>query len=242
MKIKRYTGNPIIQPKDVKPSRPDFTVECVFNCGVTRFQYEVLLLMRVAEKPVNDDPDAVLIPWFNEASGKLEIKRFDKSMPGLDLRDTRFVLAPGERWLTSVSHFRIARSADGVRFSIDDAPAMTPANTYEMFGIEDPRITFIDGRYWINYSAISPVTGVTTCLASTADFSDGGTASYSRRTTRTSRSSPRRWAANTGPSTGPPPQNTKCATCGSPSPRTSFAGATTGSLWAPAPACGTTAG
>lgn len=172
MNVMRYPGNPIIEPKDVRPSRPDFTVECVFNCGVTRFHDEVLLLMRVAEKPVNDEADAVLIPWFNEASGKLEVKRFDKSMPGLDLRDTRFVLAPGERWLTSVSHFRIARSADGIHFNIDVAPAMAPANVYEMFGIEDPRITWLDDRYWINYSAISPVTGVTTCLASTADFKE----------------------------------------------------------------------
>lgn len=37
-------------------------------------------------------------------------------------------------------------------------------------GIEDPRITQIDGRYYINYSAISNITGVTTCLASTTDF------------------------------------------------------------------------
>ena len=172
MSIKRYPGNPLIQPKDVKPSRPDFTVECVFNAGVIRFDDEVLLLMRVAEKPVNNDPGAVPIPYFSEALGKIDIKRFGRSHPGLDLNDSRFVLAPGERWLTSISHFRIARSADGIHFNIDDAPAMTPANQYESFGIEDPRITLLDGRYWINYSSISAKTGVTTCLASTADFKE----------------------------------------------------------------------
>jgi len=36
-----------IRQKDVKPSRPDFKVVCVFNCGVTRFNEEILLLMRV---------------------------------------------------------------------------------------------------------------------------------------------------------------------------------------------------
>lgn len=172
MNVQRYSGNPLIQPKDVKPSRPDFTVECVFNAGVIRFRGEVLLLMRVAEKPVNTDPNVVLIPYFSEVTGKIEIKQFDRALPGLDLADTRFVLAPGERWLTSISHFRIARSADGLHFTIDERPAMVPANQYETFGIEDPRITCMDGRYWINYSAISPTTGVTTCLASTADFRD----------------------------------------------------------------------
>ena len=47
---------------------------------------------------------------------------------------------------------------------------MVANNVYEMYGIEDPRITLIDGTYYINYSAISPETGVTTCLASTKDF------------------------------------------------------------------------
>jgi predicted GH43/DUF377 family glycosyl hydrolase len=45
--IKRYENNPIITPSDVKPSRPNFEVVCVFNCGVIRFQGDVLLLLRV---------------------------------------------------------------------------------------------------------------------------------------------------------------------------------------------------
>ena len=46
---------------------------------------------------------------------------------------------------------------------------MSPATAYESFGIEDPRITFLDGRHWINYTAVSPL-GITTGLASTRDF------------------------------------------------------------------------
>ena len=167
MNITRYSGNPLIEPKDVRPSRPDFEVVCVFNAGVTRFQGDVLLLMRVAEKPISRDPGVVLVPYFDEAAGGIDIKTLDKTLHGLDLKDSRFVIAPGKRWLSSISHFRIARSTDGIHFTIDEKPAMASANVYEAFGIEDPRITWLDGRYWINYSAISPVTGVTTCLAST---------------------------------------------------------------------------
>lgn len=170
MIVTRYASNPIIKPEDVKPSRPDFKVVCVFNAGVTRVNGEVLLLMRVAEIPVNDDRMVELAPVFNTDMGKLEIKKFDKSDKGIDFSDSRFVRTGDEQYLTSISHFRIARSSDGLNFNIDEVPAMFPANEYEKFGIEDPRITFIDGKYFINYSAISNTTGVTTCLASTSDF------------------------------------------------------------------------
>jgi predicted GH43/DUF377 family glycosyl hydrolase len=170
MNVKRYEGNPIIQPGDVKPSRPDFKVVCVFNAGVIRFEGEVLLLMRVAEIPVNNDKNLELVPVFNEEKGVLEIKKFDKMDSSIDFSDSRFVRTSDEQYLTSISHFRIARSKDGVNFKIDEQPAMFPANEFERFGIEDPRITFIDGKYYINYSAISNLTGVTTCLASTEDF------------------------------------------------------------------------
>ena len=60
-------------------------------------------------------------------------------------------------------------SFDGRRFTVDPRPTLLPEYDYEVFGIEDPRITFIDGWYYFNYSAISP-NGVTTCLARTKDF------------------------------------------------------------------------
>ncbi len=56
MNIFRSEKNPIITPEDIKPSRPDFKVVGVFNCGVTRFNEEILLLMRVAEMPMNHNP------------------------------------------------------------------------------------------------------------------------------------------------------------------------------------------
>lgn len=170
MNIYRYPANPIIRPQDVKPSRPDFKVVCVFNAGVIRFNDEVLLLMRVAEIPNNDNPDIVMVPVFDPDQGKLIIKEFNRKDKSIDFSDSRFVRTETHQYLTSISHFRIARSKDGIHFDIDEKPAMFPANLYEKFGIEDPRISYIDGKYYINYSAISDVTGVTTCLASTTDF------------------------------------------------------------------------
>lgn len=71
--------------------------------------------------------------------------------------------------MTSISHLRLARSKDGIGFEIEDSPAIRPANDYETFGLEDPRISLIDGTYYINYVGVCPF-GVTTCLASTKDF------------------------------------------------------------------------
>lgn len=68
----------------------------------------------------------------------------------------------------------LARSADGYHFKVDKAPFMTPAGSgvfreYEEYGIEDPRVTFIDGEYVITYSAYSRH-GVRIGLAKTGDF------------------------------------------------------------------------
>ena len=75
----------------------------------------------------------------------------------------------GRSWLTSISHFRVARSRDGVHFDIGGSPAFSAGNALESFGVEDARITHGDDTYWINYTAVSPL-GIATALASTRDF------------------------------------------------------------------------
>ncbi len=68
----------------------------------------------------------------------------------------------------------LAESDDGYHFSVDDKPFMTPSaqgifKEYEEYGIEDPRITCIDGEYLITYSAYSKH-GVRIGLAKTDNF------------------------------------------------------------------------
>jgi beta-1,2-mannobiose phosphorylase / 1,2-beta-oligomannan phosphorylase len=170
MAVFRSIKNPIIKPEDVKPSRPDFKVICVFNCGVARFNGEILLLMRVAETPECDLIDAVRVPLLDVLTNSLIIKEFNKVDDKIDFSDPRVIKTPKKNYLTSISHFRIARSKNGIDFKIDEKPAMFPEKIYERFGIEDPRITEIDGVYYIGYSAVSDITGITICLASTSDF------------------------------------------------------------------------
>lgn len=169
MSVLRSPHNPIIEPKDIRPSRDDFEVIGVFNAGVARFRDEVVLLLRVAEKPINTQSGVVLTALYDITKADMVTKEFSKQDSANDFSDPRLIITPHGTYLTSISHLRLARSKDGSRFEIEDVPAMAPANRYEAFGIEDPRITFVAGKYYVDYVAVSPL-GVTTCLASTADF------------------------------------------------------------------------
>ena len=68
----------------------------------------------------------------------------------------------------------LARSEDGYHFTVDSKPAMEPSKeepfrSYERRGIEDPRITYLEGAYYIMYTAYSRY-GARLALARTSDF------------------------------------------------------------------------
>jgi predicted GH43/DUF377 family glycosyl hydrolase len=77
--------------------------------------------------------------------------------------------------LTGRSVFALARSNDGYKFELEPEPVMAPCkgqgcfDEYERKGIEDPRITEIDGIFYIMYTAVSPY-GAMLALAKTTDF------------------------------------------------------------------------
>lgn len=169
MAVFRAPENPIIRPQDVRPSREDFEVIGVFNAGVARYRNEVILLLRVAERPIESRKEVVLCPIYDVDTDAIILRPFARDDPQNDFSDPRLIVRPGETYLTSISHLRLARSRDGIRFQIADAAALQAANEYETFGVEDPRVTCIDGVYYVAYVGVSPV-GVTTCLASTRDF------------------------------------------------------------------------
>ena len=169
MKVFRSPNNPIIEPKNLRPSREDFEVIGVFNAGATRLADEVILLLRVAERPISTDPDVASVAIYDVAKDDIVLKGFSKSDPENDFSDPRLVVTPSGTYLTSISHLRLARSRDGISFEIEDRPAIAPANDVESFGIEDPRISLIEGTYYISYAAVSGL-GVTGCLISTKDF------------------------------------------------------------------------
>ncbi len=166
--IERFANNPVITPQMVVPSRPDFEVMCAFNAGATTYNGKVILLVRVAERPVPRE-GYVATATMNAESKTIEPLYIKLDDPELNMDDPRLFIYKGTLYLTSISHIRMAESVDGRNFTVATQPTMLPENKYETYGIEDPRVTFIDGWYYINYSAIS-LLGVMTSLARTKDF------------------------------------------------------------------------
>jgi predicted GH43/DUF377 family glycosyl hydrolase len=117
----RHPGNPIITAADLP-----YRANTVFNAGVTQFEGDTLLLLRVEDR-------------------------------------------------RGMSHLTVARSKDGVtgwRFDSEPSFPADPANhPEEMWGIEDPRITYIteQQRWLISYTAYSGA-GPLVALAATTDF------------------------------------------------------------------------
>ena len=207
----RLSRNPLITPADVAPSQPGFEVISTINPGVAALDQEVVLLVRVAERPRRDalppedammvdltGPEARLVPLpaglppdrligmaffdIDQHPARLVLGFVPRDLPGLDLSDPRTIryrpsaggFLPGSEeftdYLSHISHLRVARSADGgTTFEIDPAPTIMPASRLEEYGVEDPRITEIDGVFHITYVSVSRL-GIATSRLTTKDF------------------------------------------------------------------------
>ena len=89
----------------------------------------------------------------------------------LEVLDPRVVKrkADGLVRLTFISHLRVVRCGDGRSVEEVSDVRFLPDTSLEEFGVEDPRITAIDGRFYFTYVAVSRH-GAATALASTTDF------------------------------------------------------------------------
>jgi predicted GH43/DUF377 family glycosyl hydrolase len=166
---RRAAENPILTPAMLRPSHPELVVVGVFNPAAIRHEDDVVLLLRVAEAVANVPDGEVAAPVYDPHTGQLVVHRWRRDATGVDAADPRMLVAGGRTWLTSISHLRVARSSDGIHFDVEPLPALSAATSDERFGVEDARITLLDGTFWINYTAVSPA-GIATALASTRDF------------------------------------------------------------------------
>jgi predicted GH43/DUF377 family glycosyl hydrolase len=168
--ITKYVHNPVIRPEDVKPSLEGYRVLGAFNPGAINYGDQILLLLRIAEG-CETVPGKVRVPVsrFSDGNSFPDILEFNADDPNLSLKDTRGVTYKGKDYLTTVSHIRLARSTDGFNFIVEDKPFMYPVQENEKYGVEDARVSFIEGRYYINYTAVSSDSWAT-ALAVTDDF------------------------------------------------------------------------
>ena len=93
---------------------------------------------------------------------------------GVTKFNNRYIMIFRSHKLNGRSILGKAESDDGFNFKVDKEPFMVPAakgifKEYEEYGVEDPRIIFLDDEYLITYSAYSRH-GVRVGLAKTRDF------------------------------------------------------------------------
>jgi len=163
---KRFVENPILSPANVAPSTVGLEAKCVFNPGAFRYRGRVGLLLRVAEFAPWDEKIA-RVPVLS--SSGLRIREFDRHAPGFAFTHPARFMAEGWMWLTSLSHFRLAWSEDGIHFSAGERPTIYPRGALESFGIEDARVTEIDGEFLITFAQVSP-SGVGAGMIATRDW------------------------------------------------------------------------
>jgi len=93
---------------------------------------------------------------------------------GVTKFDGRYIMLFRSHLDTGRSIIGLAQSEDGFNFKAGPEPFMVPSDEpvfceYEEYGVEDPRITYLEGAYYITYGAYSEH-GVRTGLARTVDF------------------------------------------------------------------------
>ncbi len=166
--VERLATHLLLRPEDVRPSHPDWEVIGVFNPGVARYGDETVILARVVERPREQREGWTPHPRWSSKDGYVVDWVENKHLEAKDPRVMRH-RHTGLVRLTFISHLRVVRSRDGRTIDDVNGPMILPANEMEEFGLEDPRITCMDGRYYITYVAVSRH-GPATSLASTTDF------------------------------------------------------------------------
>ena len=165
---KRFKENPLLIPKDFKPSTEEMTIECLLNPGVFRYDKKIWLLLRVAERPMQKE-GYVSLPIYNK-EGEIEILQFDKNDPQLDFSDPRVIHYKDKDYLTTLSHLRLMCSEDGRKFYEPEGyNPIVGKGLLESYGIEDCRVAEIDRVFNLTYTMVSPY-GVGVGLIQTRDW------------------------------------------------------------------------
>jgi predicted GH43/DUF377 family glycosyl hydrolase len=89
---------------------------------------------------------------------------------GVAQRDGKVILLyRGQGTENDISRLGYAESTDGLTFTREPEPVFYPVDPTESKGVEDPRLTLIDGRHHMFYTAWSPES-IQVAHASTEDF------------------------------------------------------------------------
>jgi predicted GH43/DUF377 family glycosyl hydrolase len=166
--VPRRSTTLLINATEMPPSRADFEVVGAFNPGAVRVGDEVVMLVRVAERPREKRKGFTGLPRWDPGEGLTIDWVADAELDPVDPRCVR-CKADGLIRLMFTSYLRAARCGTGRKFEEIAGGVFLPETEVEEYGVEDPRITALDGRFYFTYVAVSRH-GPATALASTVDF------------------------------------------------------------------------
>jgi predicted GH43/DUF377 family glycosyl hydrolase len=165
---RRFPENPLLSPADLKPSSEGLYIACLLNPGVFRFDNKIWLLVRVAERPEQSEVH-ISFPILT-ATGATEIMEIALDDVDLIATDVRVVNYKGVDYLTTLSHLRLLCSDDGVKFYEPDGySSLYGSGALQTFGVEDCRVTFLENKYYLTFTAVSD-SGVGVGLRTTTDW------------------------------------------------------------------------
>lgn len=164
---KRFEGNPLLSPGDLKPSSEGLQITCLLNPGVFQYENKTWLIVRVAERPEQKE-GVISFPILTETG--TEIIEIAKDDPALIATDARVINYHGVDYLTTLSHLRLLCSDDGVRFYEPEGyTSLYGEGVLQSFGVEDCRVTQIGSKYYLTFTAVS-ASGVGVGLRTTTDW------------------------------------------------------------------------
>lgn len=164
---KRFPENPLLSPSEIVSSHKDLEVTCLLNPGVFQFDGKIWMIIRVAERPKQKD-DTISFLVLTETG--IQIIEIPVNDPEMIVRDARVIKYKGVDYLTTLSHLRLMCSDDGRKFYVpQNYPLLIGEGILESFGIEDCRVSYIDGVYYLTYTAVS-FNGVGVGLRTTTDW------------------------------------------------------------------------
>ena len=164
----------LLTARDFKPSTRGFEVIGAFNPGVLKLKNgDILLYVRITERPLNwKNGDFIHSPRFvSNTKFKLRLDRFH-------LSEVRGINAPfgfhfknGTIRLAYISHLRrVLLDSSGFRVKkIEQKPCFYGTMDDGELGIEDPRITKLDGTYVMTYVSLSRYNSISTSCAFSHD-------------------------------------------------------------------------
>jgi predicted GH43/DUF377 family glycosyl hydrolase len=165
---KRFAENPLLSPGDLQSSGKGLQITCLLNPGVFQYEGKTWLIVRVAERPEQKEK-TISFPIIT-GTGTTKIIEIQKDDPALKATDARVINYKGVDYLTTLSHLRLLCSDDGIRFYEPEGyPLLVGEGMLQTFGVEDCRVTFLDGKYYLTFTAVSD-NGVGVGMRTTTDW------------------------------------------------------------------------